>query len=342
LSDLRIPVGFEEALRPPVDVRRARLTPAVLGKPSSAPSGGARGQLMRVVRGAPEVMVKITGRTRDGGHLGRHLDYISRNGALVLEGEDGERLAGRDAVRALAEDWAAELAMEPGRRKDSPVSLSVVLSMPAGTEPHRLHDAARAFAAATFGGRFPYVFALHDEGRHPHVHLTVRMLGRDGERLNPRKADLQAWRQEFARTLRDRGVEAEATPRRARGVVRKADPIAIRKLRDRFTAGQADMPRVLASAWREAVEGSGVPPPWRQAIRSRQLAVRRAFVAEAVALQKSGDPEDRRFGAAIERFVRTLPLAETREDLLRRRIEAARDRTLYEQDSGPPTRGRAR
>ena len=155
MSDLRTPVGFEEALRPPVDIRRARLTPAVLGRSSARSSGGARAQLLRVVRGAPEVMVKITGRTRDGGHLARHLDYISRNGALVLEGEDGERRVGRDAVRALAEDWAAELALEPGRRKDSPVSLSVVLSMPAGTEPHRLHDAGRAFAAATFGDRFP-------------------------------------------------------------------------------------------------------------------------------------------------------------------------------------------
>ena len=307
---MRTPSGFEEALRPPVDLRRARLTPAVLGKLSSRAPDAARSQLMRVVRGAPEVMVKITGRTRDGGHLGRHLDYISRDGALALEGPDGEGLVGREAVRTLAGDWAAELAVEPHRRKDSPASLSVVLSMPAGTEPYRLHDAARAFAAATFGDRFAYVFALHDEGRHPHVHLTVRMLGRDGERLNPRKADLQAWREGFARTLRERGVEAEATPRRARGVVRKADPIAIRKLRERAMAGGTDMPRVLAPAWREAVEGGTGSEPWRRPIRARQLAVRRAFVAEAVALQKSGDAADQRFGEAIERFVRALPEVE--------------------------------
>lgn len=46
----------------------------------------------------------------------------------------------------------------------------------------------------------------------------MRALGDHGERLNPRKADLEAWRQAFAQALRDRGVEAEATPRRARGV----------------------------------------------------------------------------------------------------------------------------
>lgn len=64
-------------------------------------------------------MVKVTGLTRDGGHLKAHLDYISRNGALTLEGPDGERLEGRAEVHAFARDWAEESAMEPGRRRDA-------------------------------------------------------------------------------------------------------------------------------------------------------------------------------------------------------------------------------
>ena len=99
----------------------------------------------------------------------------------------------------------------PGRR-DAPVSLSIILSMPAGTDPGRVHDAARSFASTLFADRHPYVFALHTDEPHPHVHLTVRAMGRDGERLNPRKADLQLWRETFAAALRDRGVEAEADP----------------------------------------------------------------------------------------------------------------------------------
>ena len=340
MSELRTPVGFEDALRPPADVRRARVTPAILGRLSGGSRTAARDQLARVVARVPEVMVKITGRTRDGEHLKRHLDYISRNGALMLEGPDGERLQGRAEVRAVAEDWSAELAIEPGRRKDSPVSLSVVLSMPAGTEPHRLQDAARAFAAATFGERFPYVFALHDEGRHPHVHLTVRMLGRDGERLNPRKADLQAWREGFAKTLRDRGVPAEATPRRTRGVVRKPDPICIRKLRDRFSAGQGPSPDVLQQAYRDALRTRGAEP-WRKPIQDRQRAIRKAFVAEALRLQQSGTAPDRALGARIEEFVRALPAIETRDDLIRRRIDASRERTRLDRDGAPP-KGRGR
>ena len=320
MSGFRIPFGFEEALRPPVDVRRARVTPGVLRRSPAGGSVAARAQLMRVARRVPEVMVKITGRTHDGGHLQRHLDYISRNGKLVLEGPDGERLEGRAAVRTLAEDWAAEVAAEPRRRRDAAVSLSVVLSMPAGTDPLRVRDAARAFAEAAFGERFAWVFALHTDDRHPHVHLTVRMLGRDGERLNPRKADLQAWREGFARALRARQVEAEATPRRARGIVRKPERIAVRKLRERHVRGEGPLPRVLAGAVSQAVRG-GDAEPWRGALRERQLRIRRALVAEVLTLRRSDRAPDQADAASLERFVRTLPAVETRRDQIRRLAE---------------------
>ena len=316
MSDFRSPRGFEEALRPPVDPRRARITPAVLQSPRNRDQDPAA-RFVRVARRAPEVMVKVTGRTRDGGHLKAHLDYISRNGALALDGPDGERLDGRAEVHALARAWAEEFAMEPGRRRDASISLSIVLSMPAGTDAARLHDAARAFAAETFGERFPYVFALHDEGRHPHVHLTVRRLGREGERLNPRKADLQIWREGFARALRDRSIEAEATPRRTRGVTRKAERTPIRKMRERFVAGKGDLPETLAAAYRDALRGDGGEGPWLEAIQARELAMRRALVAEAVRLGRSDRLADRTLALVVERFVRDRPGPKTRDQALR-------------------------
>ena len=290
MNDFRIPSGFEEALRPPVRMRRARLAHAVLRVGRSGDDDAGRAQLQRVVRGAPEVMVKITGRTRDGGHLQRHLDYITRNGKLILEGPDGERLIGRADVRALAEDWRSELSVV-AQRRDAPVSLSIVLSMPAGTDEGRVHDASRAFASRLFADRHPYVFALHTDDRHPHVHLTVRALGRNGERLNPRKADLQLWRETFAAALRDRGVEAEATPRRARGVVRKAERTPVRKL------------------------------------RQRQAAIRRTLVVEALRLQTSTAEGDRRLGQDLEQFIRTLPPVLTRREILARALGPEPGRT---------------
>ena len=324
MTDFRSSRGFDEVLRPPVDIRRARITPAVL-LPARGGGGDPSARFARVARRAPEVMVKITGRTRDGAHLKAHLDYISRNGALALEGPDGERLEGRGQVRDLARDWAEEFALEPGRRRDASISLSIILSMPAGTDAVRLHDAARAFAAETFGERFPYVFALHDEGRHPHVHLTVRRLGQDGERLNPRKADLQTWREGFARALRDRSIEAEATPRRTRGVTRKAEHIPVRKMRERFAAGQGPLPEVLAVAYRAALTTGGADAPWLEAIRTRELAIRRVLVAEALRLARSERVGDRALAALVERFVRERPAPMTRDQALRQRGETQRD-----------------
>lgn len=325
MNDFRVPVGFEDALRPPVRMRRARLAPAVMRVRNGGDAGGARARLERMVRRAPEVMVKITGRTRDGGHLQRHLDYITRNGKLVLEGPDGERLVGRAEVRALAEDWRAELAVVTSRR-DSTVSLSIVLSMPAGVDPGRVHDASRAFAATLFGDRHPYVFALHTDDRHPHVHLTVRTLGRDGERLNPRKADLQLWRETFAAALRDRGVEAEATPRRARGVVRKAERTPVRKLRERFERGEGPMPETLKGALKWAAKAPSVEPLWETRLRQKQSYIRRALVVEALRLQASRAADDRRLGQDLERFVRTLPPVATRREILARALAVDREK----------------
>lgn len=324
VTDFRVPVGFEDALRPPVRMRRARLAHAVLRVARSEDAGAARAKLARMVRRAPEVMVKITGRTRDGGHLQRHLDYITRNGKLVLEGAEGERLLGRSEVRALAEDWRAELDVLPGRR-DAPVSLSIVLSMPAGVDPGRVHDASRAFAATVFGDRHPYAFALHTDDRHPHVHLTVRALGRDGERLNPRKADLQLWRETFAAALRDRSVEAEATPRRARGVVRKAERTPVRKLRERFERGEGDMPEVMKGALKAAATSPSVEPPWEARLRERQAYIRRALVVEAVRLQASKSDDDRQLGLDLERFIRTLPPVATQREILARALAVDRE-----------------
>lgn len=343
MTDFRPPFGFEEALRPPVGPGRARITRPVLGGWGSGGGDGPRATLARVARRAPETMVKITGKTRDAGHLARHLAYISRNGRLPLEGPDGERLAGRADVRALADDWAAELSAEPLGRRGA-VSMSIVLSMPAGTEAFRVEDASRAFAEQVFGERFAYVFVLHEEDRHPHVHLTVRMSGREGARLNPRKADLQRWREIFAEALRERGVEAEATPRRARGVVRKAERIPVRKARERFEAGAGPMPGVLARALREAVRGQGEGAAWEHQAIERQRLIRRAYVAEALALARSDDPRDRELGRSVEAFVRSLPKPQTRRMRLRDEIGAARDRACggATRSSEPGTRGRSR
>ncbi len=321
MSDFGPAKGFEDLWRPvarPKQVADRGVLPH--GNGGESP----RARLARVAARVPEVMVKITGKTRDAGHLKAHLEYISRDGALPLEGRDGERLTSLSEIHEVGADWAAD---DLRKREDASLSVSIILSMPAGTSPIRMRDAARAFAEETFGEQHDYVFALHTDVDHPHVHLSVRPLGDDGRRLNPRKADLEQWRQTFARALRARGVEAEATPRRSRGIVRKAEAMPVRKQRERYEAGAGTPPRVVHAAYREAAAIARgevkVERPWEGPIRQRQKAVRTTYLETAQALARSGAPEDQSLAKQVRSFVAAMPAVATRRNELVRAISAA-------------------
>jgi len=64
-----------------------------------------------------------------------------------------------------------------------------MLSMPPGTDRESVKKAARNFAREVFENH-QYVFVAHEDEKHPHVHIAVKAVDRDGIRMNPRKADL--------------------------------------------------------------------------------------------------------------------------------------------------------
>lgn len=341
MSDFRTVPGFEDVWRPPVRPRRRR-PEEVLS--ASGHGSAVRARLQRIVRRAPEVMVKVTGRTRDPAHLAAHLSYITRNGDLAAEDRDGCAIEGRQEVADTARDWSAAALMDSRRRATSPFSVSLILSMPAGTDPLKLRDAARVFAFEAFGEGHDYVLALHTDTSHPHVHLTVRALADDGTRLNPKKADLAAWRQDFARALRDRGIDAEATPRRARGITRKAERSAIRRLRERHEQGKGRVGRVasekLRDAARAAFGGQAIASEWDRRIADGQLRIRRFYLAQAKLLQSSKDAADRALGLEVETFVRSLRPPDTERLALARALREANERARSTRD--PPRRTRDR
>lgn len=280
-----------------------RLTPAM------------RAKLERIVRRAPEVMVKITGRTKGVAHLKSHLAYITRNGNLDAETEQGATLAGRSGLKDLQQRWEDDAGLDNKRRREGSLSVNIILSMPAGTDAVAVKDSARAFAIETFGYNHDYVFVQHLDDKHPHVHLTVRSLGHDGKRLNPRKADLQAWRERFAGELRLRGIAAEATPRRTRGRVRKADRGAVLALRKRKITPEVDR-LARKEVLSEVRGGRTAKPPWDEQIRSRQDAIRRRYLDYAAELQRSGAATDHALARQIQQFVNDMPTVETRRHAL--------------------------
>ncbi len=289
-----------------------RLTPAM------------RAKLERIVRRAPEVMVKITGRTKDVAHLKSHLAYITRNGELDGETEQGATLAGRSGLKDLQQRWEDDAGLDDKRRRDGSFSINIILSMPAGTDAVAVKEAARAFAIETFGDKHDYVFVQHLDDKHPHVHLTVRSLGRDGKRLNPRKADLQAWRERFAGELRLRGIAAEATPRRTRGRVRKADRGAVLAMRKRKITPEVDRlarEKVLS----EVRGGRAAKHPWDEQIKSRQEAIRQRYLDYAAELQRSGAPADHELARQVRQFVNDMPAVETRRHALKNELSKLAD-----------------
>jgi len=329
--------GFEDVWRPPVRQRIVR-TRAILAAGSSI--SPIRDRLARIARRTPEVMVKVTGRTRDAAHLRAHLDYIARNGQLEAEGRDGVALVGRDEVRDVGDVWAWSALADRRRRANAPLGLSLILSMPAGTDAIRLRDAARAFAQDAFADRHDYLLVLHTDTPHPHVHVTVCARGDQGQRLNPKKADLEAWRQMFAQALRDRGVEAEATPRRARGVTLKAERGAVRQMRERHAAGGGGASRVAKGALTEAVRlaasGRVELTAWEQRLVSRQAAVRALYRAQVDLLAASPDARDRELAQALRAFVGRMPAP------VSRRLALARELRAKAQRPPAPSRGRER
>src|SRR5579864_1469921 len=185
--------------------------------------------ISRTVRRTPEVMVKVL--TKGGGDLkavGRHLSYLSRDGEVEIETDDGRRLGGEGVELELLEDW--DLDLEEARRTsvlrsrpgigEPKLVHKVVFSMPAGTPPDGLLRATRAFARETFGAKHRYAMVLHTDEPHPHVHMVVKAVSEEGVRLNIRKATLRDWRREFARHLRAQGISANATEKAVRGATR--------------------------------------------------------------------------------------------------------------------------
>jgi len=267
--------------------RIVRVTPP----PRLAGSLARRAALIRsrieatVVRRAPQVMVKVTGGGRGMKAIVAHFRYISKNGRLDIEDEQGQVSRGREAVRELADDWryGGTLIDDISHRREA---FNIILSMPRGTDTLGVLRSAREFARAELADH-KYVMVLHDHQANPHVHISVRAESKHGKRLNPQKADLHRWRETFAEKLRGWGIDAEASRQASREVDRN-----------------------YPSLWRQRAAAEGRerrPRPERKvgssAIRSRKDAAL-AWANLFAALRASDSATDRASAAAIERWVR--------------------------------------
>jgi hypothetical protein len=286
----------------------AQALPRVVGSTAARAQDIRRRIQATVARRAPRVMVKVTGGGRGMGAIAAHFRYISKSGRLTFHDDRGLEHEGKDAVRDLADQWryGGSLIGEVSHRREA---FNLMLSMPHGTDPQALKGAAQEFARIELAGH-RWVMVLHEHQANPHVHLSVRAEGMSGQRLNPRKQDLQRWRDTFAERLRDRGVEAESTRQFARGVDRNPSPLWRLKaqeegrLRNHSRGVKANKTneigrRQALEAWSHlvsALEQSMLPGDRELAASIRQFVTTAAYVKDVVdgrGLERNGDSEMR-------------------------------------------------
>ena len=175
--------------------------------------------LLSAASKAPQVVIKIPRRKSNSRGLKAvksHLDYISKHGKLKIEDQDGFIYLGKNSRKDIMKDLGGYGILAENKKREA---INFVFSMPPGTPANLVKDAVRKTAEQEFLDHL-YYFTLHTDEAHPHVHLCVLLKGRDGKRLNPKKADLQRYRIRFADHLRELGVECTATSRYYSGLAK--------------------------------------------------------------------------------------------------------------------------
>jgi hypothetical protein len=247
-------------------------------------AAAVRSRIAATVRRAPQVMVKVTGGGRGMVAIAAHFRYISKNGRLPIEDDRGVAERDKEALQAIERQWrvgGSRIENHSPRRE----AFNIMLSMPRGTDPMAVQQAAREFARLELGDH-RYVMVLHDHQAHPHVHISVRAESKHGKRLNPRKADLQRWRETFAERLRARGIDAEATRQAVRGSRHRSERVWERK----------------TTPQREPRATKPEPLP-----RGRRAEAVKAWVEIMRALKASPDASDRKLAHSVEQYLWRMP-----------------------------------
>ncbi|HKS54544.1 MAG TPA: hypothetical protein VJS12_04620 [Steroidobacteraceae bacterium] len=275
-------------------------------------------QISRTVRGVPEAVVKVLPRDSNNlASINRHVGYIGRYGDLELEVDDGERLSGKGIGRQLLEDWDLDLDQHRRQtnlaaalgRKPPKLVHKLMFSMPPGTPAQGVLAAVRNFLREEFALSHRYAFVLHTDEPHPHVHALVKAVSEQGVRLNIRKATLREWRREFARHLREQGIEANATERAVRGACRiqKLDGI-FRATRRGVSTHSRERAEIVAA---ELQRGELRTERGKQELTQTRKHVELGWSAVRDMLISDGLPE---LASEVRHFSRQMPPARTEKE----------------------------
>lgn len=285
----------------------------------------------RTVTRTPEVMVKVL--SRGGQNLKavqNHLAYLSRKGELELETDDGQSVSGKGAEAALLKDW--DLDMETDRRQSNLTATNnrqppklvhkIMFSMPPGTPPDKVLAAVRNFAREEFAlKQHRYAMVLHTDEPHPHVHMVVKAVSEQGERLNIRKSTLRSWRQEFARHLRAQGVAANATERAVRGQINGHQPDGIYRSMRSASRISTHIERKITGVANELRRGHLETEAGKSKLINTRRSVERGWLDVSHALREQGH---RVLSDQVQRFLGSMPRPRTEKEQIAAQLNERR------------------
>ena len=162
-----------------------------------------------------EAVIKITGNTKNLESFKRHIEYITRDYELPLYDDEGNIYEGKDEIKDYIDMYNFDNAIpdyDESIYKERREVLNFVFSMKEQntTPKDKLMEAVIKSVKEKYPNN-PACFSFHGDTDNPHIHCDLKIQSLDGKRIDVKIADLQKLRKDYAKNLRDLGIEAYAT-----------------------------------------------------------------------------------------------------------------------------------
>ena len=279
----------------------------------------SRTKAEKFAAGKAEVVMKFDKTSvKSAHHLQESGRYISRNGKLECEDDEGQVLAGTEAIDDRMKSWVEddELYKQTGAgRPSDKLARRFIVSTPPGTDPEALKKAVRDFTEAEFKSRgFEFIWTIHTDKAHPHAHVLIKNRAADGKRLHYSNRELRAMRERFCVIAEKYGIDLNATSRAVRGKTRRDKPIERVYQEKRGSSHLYEKYRIeeLVKALKEGRDPDE-PELLRRCRMTRQEIIKNAteYVEE---LRQTGKSEDLALAVAIEKKISEMPPVESAQE----------------------------
>ena len=171
-----------------------------------------------IVKNTPrgkEVVIKITGNSKNFQKWKAHFNYVTRKGELEVVESELYKYQGKEELKQFQEffnDSGENIPNESQNLKERREVLHFVFSMKEheATPSDKLLSAVLKTMKEKYPNNASYA-VFHGDTDNPHIHCDLKISGIDGNRIDVRKKDLEQLRKNFAKNLNDLGIEAYAT-----------------------------------------------------------------------------------------------------------------------------------